>query len=132
MAYQKSFEANGPKWINLMLLAIAAAFWYYSRLLLVQVGVWFELESKLPSYPNLMQAAAILIGIVAFFVVKKNQFLMDFFSKSYSELGKSVFPERNDAFKSSLQVMLFVTMIGVILSVFDFTAGFLFNYMAKL
>lgn len=65
------------------------------------------------------QAVSIIIAVIAFVVIYKNDKAISYLSEVYSECLKIVFPDREVTNKQTIIVMIGVTVIGFILGMFD-------------
>lgn len=118
---------NARKWIysSLAIFGFLLALLTYKFLL--QMGAWFDLETKVKNYILISQILSVGISGVAFFALIKNEKSAQFLYETYDEMLKVVFPDRSETFRHAIIIMIVVTIIGFILGMFDFGAGYLLS-----
>ncbi|MDH4466949.1 MAG: preprotein translocase subunit SecE [Bacteriovoracaceae bacterium] len=125
-------EAVQKKVLSTLFFIISMFSWYLVFEVLAQANIWFELEKSIPSYKLVSHVLGIVSAIVCYFVINKNKEWVTYFNDTVGELFKVVYPERNDAFRSAIVIMIWVCVIGLVLSLFDVAAGLLFSSLTKL
>ena len=125
-------ESIQKKVLNVFLFTICATIWYLVYELLNQFNIWFEIESSLPSIKLISHVVGIVTAIVVYLLIQRKKEWLDYFNDTVGELFKVVYPERNDAFRSAIVIMVWVCIIGLVLSLFDVGAGLIFSTLTKL
>ena len=125
-------EAVQKKSLSTLFFIISMLAWYFVFELLTQVNIWFELEKYIPSFKFVAHLFGIVAAVVCYFIINKNKEWVNYFNDTVGELFKVVYPQRNDAFRSAIVIMIWVCVIGLVLSLFDVAAGLLFSSLTKL
>ncbi len=120
---------NGKKWIQSSVAALCAILVYVLISLFKQLGEWFELESKVSSYLMITQALSVLAALGVFIYIMKNQKTKTFLEEVYQEAIKVVWPDKNETVKHTVGIMIGVTIVGVLLAVFDLAATWLLSLL---
>ncbi len=120
------------KWINTILFLGSVLVGFLFNMLLVKLGTWFEFEAKIPQYKYIQLLVSILVVFGTLFYVKSRTDLMTFFYETFDEMTKVVFPDKNQSFRLSIFVIIAVTVIGFILTTFDWVARFIIGMIAKI
>jgi len=125
-------EAIQKKTLNVFLFIIAATIWYLVYELLNQFNIWFVIEAKVPSFKLISHILGIVAAVSVYLVINRKKDWLEYFNDTVGELFKVVYPERNDAFRSAIVIMVWVCIIGLVLSLFDVAAGLIFSSLTKL
>jgi preprotein translocase SecE subunit len=120
------------KWINTILFLGSVIIGFMFNMLLVKLGTWFEFEAKIPQYKYIQLVASIIVVFGTLFYVKSRSDLMTFFYETFDEMTKVVFPDKNQSFRLSIFIIIAVTIIGFILTTFDWVARFVIGMIAKI
>ena len=120
------------KWINTILFLASALVGFLFNMLLIKLGTWFEFEAKIPQYKYIQLLASIIVVFGTLFYVKSRTDLMTFFYETYDEMTKVVFPDKNQSFRLSIIVIIAITIIGFILTTFDWVARFVIGMIGKI
>lgn len=118
---------DGRKWIYAGLALICFFLFQIIYRFILQLGDWFELESKIANYMIVSQMLAIALSALAFVITVKNKTTSTFLAETYMEMTKVVFPNRPDTFRTTIVVMILVTIVGFILGMFDLSAGWVLS-----
>lgn len=118
---------DGRKWIQSSVAIVCIILGYIISRFFLQLGTWFELESKIKFFPAYAKGIAVLIGLATFIGIFKNEKSHSFLKEVYAEMVKVVFPDRNQTARMTIGVMIAVSIIGFILGFFDFSASYLLN-----
>ncbi len=120
---------DGRKWIyGGLALGCFFLFQILYRFFL-QLGDWFELEVKIANFMIVAQMVAIAFSALAFLIVIKHKTSSRFLVETYNEMIKVVFPDRSETFRTTLVVMVLVTIVGFILGMFDMGAGWVLSQL---
>ena len=118
---------NGKKWIQTSVAVLCGLIVYILISFFMQMGEWFELESKIPSFLAVSQILAVLIGVGTFIYLMKNDQTRTFLEETYQEGMKVIWPDKNETVKHTIGIMIGVTIVGILLAVFDLTATWLLS-----
>ncbi len=118
---------SGKKWIQTSVAVASGLVVYVLISFFMQMGEWFELESKISSYVAISQVLAVLLGAGFFTYLMKNNITRSFLEEVYQEGSKVIWPDKNETVKHTIGIMIGVTIVGILLSVFDITATWLLS-----
>jgi preprotein translocase subunit SecE len=118
---------TGKKWIQTSVAVLCGLLVYIFISFFMQMGEWFELESKVPAFVVISQVLAVFIGLGIFVYLMKNDQTRTFLEEVYQEGIKVVWPDKNETVKHTIGIMIGVTIVGVLLAVFDVTATWLLS-----
>lgn len=128
-------QAHDPiasKWINTFLFLGSVIVGFLFNILLVKLSVWFELESKIPYFKYVQLVLSLLVVLASMLYVRSRADLMGFLYETYDEMTKVVFPDKNQSFKLSVFVIIWVTIIGFVLTMFDWVARSIIAMISKI
>lgn len=120
---------KGRKWIYTSVALACMLLIYFVFALFNQLNEWFELEAKIPSYELIYQVAAIAVAAIAFFTVITNKKSIAYLDETYAEMVKVVWPESSLTSRHTVIIIIAVTIIGFLLSIFDFSASGLLSLL---
>lgn len=120
------------KWINTLLFLGSALVGFLFNILLVKLGTWFEFEAKIPQFKYIQLIASIVVVFATMVYVRSRSDLMTFFYETFDEMTKVVFPDKNQSFRLSIFVIIWVAIIGFILTTFDWIARLVIGMIAKI
>lgn len=118
---------EGKKWIQTSVAIVCILLGVTVLRFFEQLGEWFDLESKVGYFSAMAQASAVLVGLVTFIVVIKNEKTSNYLKEVYAEAIKVVFPDKNQTVRHTIGIMIGVSIVGFILGLFDFTASYLLS-----
>lgn len=119
------------KWINTLLFLGSVLVGFMFNMMLVKFGAWFEFEARIPQYKYIQLLASIVVVFATMVYVRSRSDLMTFFYQTFDEMTKVVFPDKNQSFRLSLFVILWVTVIGFVLTIFDWIARLVIGLIGK-
>ncbi len=115
------------KWINTFVISCAVIFGYICIRFFLQLGDWFDLESKIPYFVNSTHAMGVVFGIGSLLFVKNNQKSLQYFSEVYGELVKVVWPDKDAILKLTIGIIIALTIVSGILLFVDYIFNLLLN-----
>ncbi|MBD66801.1 MAG: preprotein translocase subunit SecE [Halobacteriovoraceae bacterium] len=116
---------DGKKWIQASIAVVCILLCYVLIRFFLQMGEWFELESKINNFNAITQVISVLIAGGVFFYIMKNPKTSDFLAEVYQEAVKVVWPDKNETVKHTIGIMIGVTIVGFLLGIFDWVAKWL-------
>lgn len=128
----QNHDPVASKWINTFLFVASVIVGYLFNTFLVKIGVWFELESKISYFKYLQLILSLVVVVSTLIYVRSRTDLMTFLFETFYELTKVVFPDKNQSFRLSIFVIIWVTIIGFVLTVFDWAARLLITMISKI
>jgi preprotein translocase subunit SecE len=96
-----------------------------------KMSEWFALETKVPYYFGMTQVISVLVAVVAFFYVLKNEKTSAFLTNVYQEVMKVVWPDPQQTWRHTFVIMIAVCIFGFIFGFFDFAANYLLSLVNK-
>ena len=111
---------NGKKWIQAGVTGLCIIIGYVLISFFLQLGEWFELESKIASYVLITNVLSVLIAGGTYFYIINNKVTSSFLEEVWAETVKVVWPDKNETVKHTVIIMIGVTIVGFILWIFDY------------
>ncbi len=108
------------KWINALIAGGSILTAYISIRFLKVMGEWFDLEAKVPNFLVVTQGLGILLGVLTFILVIKNSKAMTFLEEVYAELVKVTWPDKDSITKSTIGIIIGVTILAGLFVLVDF------------
>ena len=116
---------DGKKWIQASVAVVCIMLCYILIRFFIQMGEWFDLESKVQQFDALTQVISVLISFGVFIYIMKNPVISTFLKDVYQEAVKVVWPDKNETVKHTIGIMIGVTIVGFLLGVFDWVSKWL-------
>ena len=106
---------DNKKWINAFVAICAAVTIRFFE----QMGEWFDLEAKIPSFPIVVQVVGIIIGLIIFVVVTRNKSASEHLNDVYAELVKVTWPKKEDVMATTVGLVIALSIISGIFVLVD-------------
>lgn len=116
-------ETDSKKWINALLAVGALILVNIIIRLLYQISEWTDLEAKIDNFRLVAQVFGIVVGLVSFVVVLKNQKAYQYLSEVYGELTKVIWPDKDSTIKLTMVIVVGVAIAAICLGLIDFGIG---------
>jgi preprotein translocase subunit SecE len=110
---------NNQKWINLSYLSVALLLAIVVYLLAGKVVLALDIEGRVRSLDLILKGVAVLVGLVTFFILFKNEKVNVFMTEVVSELSKVTWPTQDETFKATIAVIIAVAIAGAMLWIMD-------------
>lgn len=107
------------KWINGFLVIVAIMIGYIIHSFVLQLGDWFDLEAKIPSFLWVSQGFALACGALAFLLATKHEKSRTFLDDVYSELVRVIWPDKDSVMRLSFGIMVGVGICSMFLVLVD-------------
>ena len=111
---------DSKKWINAFVMMVAVIVGYVVIQFTEQMGEWFDLEAKIPNFIMTAQVIGIVIGLVTFIAILKNKNASTHLTEVYAELTKAVWPESDAVLKTTVGIIIGLSIISGIFVGVDF------------
>jgi len=111
---------DSKKWINSFVAICAVISGYLVIQFTQQMGEWFDLEAKVPYFLGVAQGVGIVVGLLIFLLVRKNNGARTYLEEVYAELVKVIWPESDSVVKSTIGILIGLTIISSIFISVDF------------
>ncbi|MCP4913631.1 MAG: preprotein translocase subunit SecE [Oligoflexia bacterium] len=111
---------DSKKWINSFVAVCSILVGYLVIKFLGQMGEWFDLEAKVKNFLMVSQGVGILFGLGTFIFVTKNVKAAGHMDEVYAELVKVVWPEKDNVVKSTIGIVIGVSIISGLFVAVDF------------
>lgn len=111
---------DSQKWINFFVVIISALTGFLFIRFLGQMGEWFDLEAKIPYFTGVSQAGGIVLGLIVFIVIQKNKSSRTHLNEVYSELVKVIWPDSESVVKSTIGILIGLTILSCIFVSVDY------------
>ncbi|EQC48095.1 preprotein translocase subunit SecE [Bacteriovorax sp. Seq25_V] len=110
---------DSKKWINSFLAIVSGICGLVVIRFLEQMGEWFDLEAKVPNFPITIQVVGIAVAVVIFVSVIKNKSASEHLDRVYSELVKVMWPKKDDVLKTTIGLVIALSIISGIFVLVD-------------
>ncbi len=118
---------DNKKWINTFIALISILSGFLVIRFLGQMGEWFDLEAKIPYFIGVSQGAGALVGLVVFLVIRGNSSAKELLDEVYSELVKVIWPDSESVVKSTIGILIGLSILSVIFVGVDYVFRWLLN-----
>jgi preprotein translocase subunit SecE len=118
---------DGRKWINSSVALVCMILGFVLTKFFMQMGAWFDLESKLKFYEAYVKGFSVVASLTVFIYLIKNPKSSMFLNDVYAEMTKVAFPDKNQTVRHTIGIMIGVGIVGFILGFFDFSASYLLS-----
>lgn len=122
-------QNEGKKWIQTSTALVCMILGYVVISFFDTLGEWFELETKISSFNAISQVLGVVIALSVFVYIMKNEKTSTFLNEVYTETIKVVFPDKSQTVSHTIGIMIGVTIVGVMLWVFDRVAIYLLGLL---
>ena len=102
------------KWINAFVVLGCVIVGYLAIKGIQQVGEWLDWEAKVQYFMAIIQGTGILAGLITFLVIQKNKTSSSYLRECYLELVKVIWPDRESVIKTTIVILIGVTIISLI------------------
>ena len=110
---------DNQKWINFFVALVSILCGFLVIRFLGQLGEWFDLEAKIPYFIGVTQGAGIVVGLGVFLVVKSNESASEHMNEVYSELVKVIWPDSESVVKSTIGILIGLSILSLIFIAVD-------------
>lgn len=111
---------DSSKWINALVAIGAALSGFIVTKFVDQLGNWFDLEAKISSFTVVSQGLGVLVGLVFFVFVLKNDKSSTYLQDVYNELLKVVWPSKDTTLKMTAGLVVALVIVAGIFVFVDF------------
>lgn len=125
MSIIKAEDSN--KWINFLIAIVAILCGFVTIKFLGQMGEWFDLEAKIPYFQGVAQGIGIVIGLGVFAGVKANSLAKQHLGEVYAELVKVIWPDSESIVKSTVGILIGLSILSSIFVGVDYAFRELLN-----
>lgn len=112
---------DSKKWINAFVAAVSAICGFITIRFFEQLGEWFDLEAKVPNFPITVQVVGIVVGLIVFMVIVKNKSASTLLEDVYGELVKVVWPNKDDVLKTTIGLVIALSIVSGIFVLIDYS-----------
>lgn len=112
---------DSKKWINAFVAGVSAICGFITIRFLEQMSEWFDLEAKVPNFPITVQVAGIVVGLIVFMIILKNKSASTMLEEVYAELVKVVWPNKDDVLKTTIGLVIALSIVSGIFVLVDFS-----------
>lgn len=110
---------DSQKWINFFVALVSILCGFLVIRFLGQLGEWFDLEAKVPYFIGVSQGVGIVVGLTVFLVVKSNGSAKEHLNEVYSELVKVIWPDSESVVKSTIGILIGLSILSLIFIAVD-------------
>ncbi len=98
-----------------------------SLIMLMLFGVlsfsFFDINKIYPNSRLIATLSLVILALLVFLFSDLRVYIVNYFYSSYNEAKKVVWPEKNEVFKITISVFLFVLCMGIFLWIIDASLG---------
>jgi len=120
---------DSSKWINALVAIGSVLSGFIVTKFVDQLGIWFDLEAKISSFPVLSQGLGVLTGLLVFVIVLKNTKTSSYLQEVYSELVKAVWPSKDATMKMTIGIAIALVIASGIFVFVDFVFKKILSYV---
>ncbi len=113
-------QAVQQKWLRAIIVLFAILIGFIANGFLLQIGDWTELESKIKFYKLWINGLAVVVTIATAFILFTHKKWKQQLEEIYTEAIKVVWPDKNETVRSTVGIVIGVTIVGFVLGLFDF------------
>ncbi len=110
---------DSKKWVNFFVALVSILCGYVTIKFLGQMGEWFDLEAKVPYFIGVSQGIGIVIGLSVFLGIKGNRAASEHMGEVYSELVKVIWPDSESVVKSTIGILVGLSILSLIFIAVD-------------
>ncbi len=113
-------ESQHQKWVTVSYLAAAALFGYIVFSMSGKVVSFYDLEVKIRNIGLILRVASVLLGVLVFIVLSRNDDVNQFMNEVMTELSRVAWPTQKETASSTFVVIVMVLISGTVLGLLDF------------
>lgn len=110
---------DSQKWINFFVALVSILCGFLVIRFLGQMGEWFDLEAKIPYFIGVSQGVGIVVGLTVFLSIKGNKNAKEHLDEVYSELVKVIWPDSESVVKSTIGIVIGLSILSLIFIAVD-------------
>jgi len=103
---------DSGKWINALVAIAAILSGFVITRFVNQLGVWFDLEAKIPNFSLVAQGFGFVLGGVVFVSILKNIKSSTYLQDVYNELLKVVWPTKDATLKMTMGLVVALVIVA--------------------
>ena len=111
---------DSGKWINGLAALISVVCGFLVSKFIDQMGIWIDLETKLPNISLISQVLGVLVGVIIFVYLLKSSKTSSYLNEVYDELVKVVWPTKDATMKITIGVGVALIIVASIFVSVDF------------
>ena len=116
---RQDMENKQQKWVNLSFVAASLLFAYVLYVLATKFSIVFDVEGRIRSLDKILMASTVVVGLGVFFGLSKSTRANSFIGETVSEVAKVTWPSQDETLKSTVAVLIAVTIAGLLLWAVD-------------
>jgi preprotein translocase subunit SecE len=111
---------DSRKWITALVVIAAVLAGIVVTKFVVQLGSWFDLETKVSNFGFLAQALGFATGLGTFIYILKSNKTSSYLAEVYNELLKVVWPSKDATVKMTIGIGIALIVVAIIFLGVDF------------
>lgn len=112
---------DNKKWINTFSAICSIIVGYVLIQFLQQMGEWFDLEARVPHFLIISQGLGIVSGLITFIMITRNRNSSTHLNEVFAELVKVIWPKSDDVIKSTVVIIIGLSIMSGLFVGVDFT-----------
>jgi preprotein translocase subunit SecE len=112
---------DNKKWINTFSAICSIIVGYVLIQFLQQMGEWFDLEARVPHFLMISQGLGIVSGLITFIIITRNRNSSTHLNEVFAELVKVIWPKSDDVIKSTVVIIIGLSLMSGLFVGVDFT-----------
>ena len=113
-------ENNNKKWVSLSVLAFAIIVAVLANMGMIRLAGMYDLEAKIKGLEWILRVTTFAIGAGIYALIYLNEKSNAYLNEVVVEVSKIAWPTKDETIKSTIVVVIFVIIAGVILGTFDY------------
>jgi preprotein translocase subunit SecE len=111
---------DSAKWINAFVAFCSVVAGFLVNRFCEQLGVWFDLEAKIPNFYIINQALAFSVGLATFIYLLKFSKAHAYLKDVFNELLKAVWPSNDATTKMTIGIGISLVIVASVFVSIDF------------
>lgn len=117
------------KWINAFVVICAGIVGYIFIRFSLQMGEWFDLESKISHFTKVTHITGVFVGFGFFTFMYKSKSNVKYLTEVYGELVKVVWPNKDATVKLTVGIVIALAIVSGILVLIDYFFRFVLSFI---
>jgi preprotein translocase subunit SecE len=111
---------DSRKWINSFTAVVSIIAGFLTIRFVQTMGEWFDLEPKIPNFPQVAQGLGVLLGLALFVYLYKKKEAQEHLSNVYGELVKAIWPDKDTILKITVGLVISLSIVSGIFVLIDY------------
>jgi preprotein translocase subunit SecE len=105
---------DSRKWITALVVIASVLAGFVVSKFVVQMGDWFDLETKISNFNFISQGFGFAVGLGTFIYILKNNKTSSYLEEVYNELLKVIWPSKDATVKMTIGIAIALVVVAAI------------------